>query len=333
MCKFWISNKYVYVCCLNLIVYPFFNYLRAQSNDSVVKIYYDASGKILNEQNSNQAKYYRVINYKNENFTGEVKDFYPNGKLMMTGHYANNSIKKGNENGEFIWYYENGKIFQSCKYFNGLLNGPYTEFYQTGLKKTMISYVNGRRYGCEYAWNEQGIITHRAFMNENGTLEKSAECDTAFITKTNQDDIKPVPTIEVPPPNTQGSKVSPKPYHKNYTSEDFEVLNGLIDLDRVDKADKEYFLYEFRNKSIFGKSKIRFAQSKEYNDIIIGYEQRGKKEETQTEYMYYNGILFRRIGNYLDIIRQLPNGIGIKMFMVSPPDSVDEKFYERYSNN
>ncbi len=145
-----------------------------------VIIYYDSALRILDAIDSNNANYYRVINYKGGEIDGPITDYYKSGKVMMSGYYSGATATKGNENGKFIYYYENGKEFQTYTYIKGVLEGDYTEYYPSGLKKALVTYSNGSRHGCEYAWDENGKLTHHAFI-QNDQVNPNIECDTSFI--------------------------------------------------------------------------------------------------------------------------------------------------------
>lgn len=168
-----------------------------QKKDSIVKTFYDVSANILTGQDTKQAKYFRIVKYRNGKITGPVIDYYMNGKPMMIGNYLNNNINKGNEDGVFTWYYEDGTKFQTCTYVNGVLDGAYIEYYPSGLKKVLIFYSNGKRYGCEYAWDEEGTVVHRAYMEENGVLYNREECDTTYLEKASLIDERSVGLSEV----------------------------------------------------------------------------------------------------------------------------------------
>jgi hypothetical protein len=148
--------------------------------DSMVRIFYDVNAKILDMQDSNQARYYRVINYRDSKILGPVTDYYISGMPYMIGYYTDNKIGKGYENGKFTYYFENGKIFQIRNYVNGLLDSAFLEFYPSGARKARVSYSKGNRYGCEYAWDENGNLIHQAFI-ENNQVTESFKCDTTNI--------------------------------------------------------------------------------------------------------------------------------------------------------
>lgn len=147
--------------------------------DSTVKIYFDANANVLNKQDSINASYYRVIKYREGRVNGSITDYFKNGNPYMTGYYTDNNIGKGYENGKFTYYFENGNIFQVRNYINGVLDGVFLEFYPSGSKKASVSFVKGNRYGCEYAWDENGKIIRRAFIENNQSYDR-VECDTTY---------------------------------------------------------------------------------------------------------------------------------------------------------
>lgn len=144
---------------LLLVFTGILNYAVAQQNnlkDTKVKIFRDSNFQILDNKDSLKANYYSIITYKGENVYGAVRDFYKSGMPLAVGYYNGNNIGQGYENGKFTRYHENGKIFQTSNYVNGLLDGVYIEYYPSGLKKACVSYTMGKRYGCEYSWDENG---------------------------------------------------------------------------------------------------------------------------------------------------------------------------------
>ncbi len=61
-------------------------------------------------------------------FTGNVKDYTNDGKLVMTGSYTIGGLRTG----EFIFYYPSGQIQAQGKFINGLRNGIWEYFYENG---------------------------------------------------------------------------------------------------------------------------------------------------------------------------------------------------------
>lgn len=151
--------------------------LDSSNHIKVEKVFYDSNANILSPNDSLKAKFYRVINYKDGIINGPVSDYYISGRPYMTGYYKNGIISQGNENGTFTYYFEDGKVFQVRNYIDGLLDGVFIEYYPIGVKKASVSFSKGERYGCEYSWDENGKLTHKAFIENNQALNRTI-CDT-----------------------------------------------------------------------------------------------------------------------------------------------------------
>lgn len=97
-------------------------------------IYYDQAWKICEEP---IASYYRSGTLASENsvlyFTGEVKDYTMDHKLIMEGVYAD-SVK----NGLFKFYYPNGKLMATGNYEDGFMSGTWQWYYANGNEKAQI---------------------------------------------------------------------------------------------------------------------------------------------------------------------------------------------------
>lgn len=104
------------------------------------------------------AKYYRTIKYEDGKII-EVKDYYISGNIEMTGSYMPYCIDWHCANGKFTWYYENG------------------------LKRQEVHFVNGIMDGCVYLWDEKGKCkgTYGSIMKNNnitnyGSNSKDCPC-------------------------------------------------------------------------------------------------------------------------------------------------------------
>lgn len=162
----------------------------------------------------------------------------------------------------------------------------------------------------------------KAYDVEPGEQPNNAQSKNSEDNNQSQADNKSVDT-------TQQTNASEGIGNTIYSNDDLEILNGFIDFSRMYKSDKDNFIGEFKYKSILSKSKIRFEQSKEFDNIVIGYYQKGNKQEIPSNYMYYKGILFLRVGNYFEVVRKLDNGIGLKPFTISPPSESNEIYYDK----
>jgi len=84
-------------------------------------IYYDEDWSICEKP---VAEYYRVCELNRDSiffYKGEVKDYFIDGRLEMTGDYANGN----NKNGEFIFYNKTGKIIKKGDFLNNVMMGDW----------------------------------------------------------------------------------------------------------------------------------------------------------------------------------------------------------------
>lgn len=84
-------------------------------------IYFDEDWSICEQP---IAEYYRVCNLNTDSiffYKGEVKDYYKDGKLAVSGDYG----ETGTKNGEFIFYNEKGNITRKGNYLNNNMMGDW----------------------------------------------------------------------------------------------------------------------------------------------------------------------------------------------------------------
>ncbi|MFC1743664.1 toxin-antitoxin system YwqK family antitoxin [Candidatus Riflebacteria bacterium] len=81
------------------------------------------------------------VSFKNDShdFSGVVKDYYPNGKLK-----SQFSAKEGKKEGTEKHWFENGKLAEEIPWRSGQIRGKESGFYPNGQKKLEI---NNRVYG------------------------------------------------------------------------------------------------------------------------------------------------------------------------------------------
>ncbi|TAG53381.1 MAG: CHAT domain-containing protein, partial [Cytophagales bacterium] len=82
-------------------------------------------------KNEDSAKFFRTIRYQNGKSIGKVRDFYANRQKQWEGFLI--SIKPEIKEGESIFYFENGKIQTTAFYVNNKKNGPFKEYFPTGI--------------------------------------------------------------------------------------------------------------------------------------------------------------------------------------------------------
>jgi antitoxin component YwqK of YwqJK toxin-antitoxin module len=271
--------------------------------------------------------------------------FYQNGQISKQATYVLNVL-----NGKFQTWYSNGEKQEEVNYANGkkvgcdymwdesgrclvnnILGGwtyssrdfYYFDFYENGAIVDRSNLCPCVRRTSQIATREENE-SYKTF-NSNSNLVSSdsiAANDTAKAENDNLDTI-------IIPSNTNQINSDQKRLNSIYGISDFELLERFVNLEKIEIVSKEYFINEFKHNTIISKSKIRFEQSKEFDDILIGFQQRGNKELTPGRYMYYKGVLFEHIGNFLEVVRKLSDGIGIMLFTVSPPDRPEEIYYKK----
>jgi antitoxin component YwqK of YwqJK toxin-antitoxin module len=171
---------------LTLILLLFSSFLASgQKTDT---IYFDANWKVSNHNNS---AYYRIDKKENDRWlrtdyyrennqmqmrgyvssrdpeikTGYFEWFYPNGKILHIGHYADNK-----EVGEHTWYYENGHKEAIANFRNGKLDGEYREFHDNGKISMETSFRNDVQEGLtKFFRNDGSLAAEGEFKNDDRT--------------------------------------------------------------------------------------------------------------------------------------------------------------------
>lgn len=139
-------------------------------------IYFDANWKVSNHNNS---AFYRIdkkgsdlwlrTDYYRENNqmqmrghvlprephlkTGYFEWYYPNGKLLHEGNYADDKPV-----GEHTWYYENGNREAIVKYRKGKMTGAYKEYYDNGKISVETIYQSDVQEGLTKIYRNDGNL-------------------------------------------------------------------------------------------------------------------------------------------------------------------------------
>lgn len=97
-------------------------------------------------------------NYWTEDGTQIIKEgngyyigYHPNGALQIKGKYVN-----GLQEGEWKWYRESGKVLYIENFVNGKQNGDYIFYFENGQIRTFGQYQNGKMEGIWKEWNIDG---------------------------------------------------------------------------------------------------------------------------------------------------------------------------------
>ena len=109
-----------------------------------------------------------IQNYIKGQLNGEQLGYHQNGKLKFKCYNESNKFV-----GEYFSYYDNGQKRLYLNFVDDLENGPFEEYYSTGVLKWKGTYRNGNK--------EYGLLEH---FDEQGVLIKKMECDTMGICTT-----------------------------------------------------------------------------------------------------------------------------------------------------
>ncbi len=105
--------------------------------------------------------FYRYVSIDtSEAFRFYVEDFYPDGRIQMTGTYK--SIRPDNKDGHFVYWYENEKKQMECEYRDNLLYGTLKEWYESGQPESNQEYSGGLLDGEYTSWREDGSLKLKA---------------------------------------------------------------------------------------------------------------------------------------------------------------------------
>lgn len=192
---------------------------RNNESYTIDTLYYDKDWK--GAQNKAFASYYRVIlipkdmNY-NKKFrdyfiTGELQaeggfvsiDKYDDSKSVFDGESINYSIagnilekrffKNGVIDGDYYVYHEtNGLVHKHVKFYNGKMNGIYTEFSEDGATCYQLEYVNGNPksfyiisspdgYSAKFNLSDNSPLWEQPSINERKTEYRNGEAWPYYI--------------------------------------------------------------------------------------------------------------------------------------------------------
>jgi TonB family protein len=100
----------------------------------------------------NFAAYYRKKVFDGKQF--EVKDYFINGNLQMTGAFKEEPCKE--KNGDFVYYHENGQLKSKGLFVNNEKSGYWEFFHENGNKDTYGVYKKGNKEGSWIRFAENG---------------------------------------------------------------------------------------------------------------------------------------------------------------------------------
>ena len=153
-----------------LFIFCGFNAIAQQNDNSLPHTYYFKKGLPVAEKDS--AEFVRVISPATDTASKSlyiVTDYYPNGKLMMTGKSVTTSYNLKRQ-GEFVTYYPNGNIQTIKSYSKDTLNG--TQIY---------NYPNGKLYHSDFYNSERKRFEIAELRDSTGKVLTSNGNGTAVL--------------------------------------------------------------------------------------------------------------------------------------------------------
>jgi antitoxin component YwqK of YwqJK toxin-antitoxin module len=91
-----------------------------------------------------------------DNYTGEVKTWYKNGRIAEKYNFVN-----GNMNGLHELWYENGQLSQKYNHVNDKMNGLYESWYENGQLYEKYNLVNNKMNGLYESWYKNGQLLEK----------------------------------------------------------------------------------------------------------------------------------------------------------------------------
>ncbi len=122
-------------------------------------VFYDSDWK---EVTSLEKAEYKRSAYQKDGIW-HVEDFYKNGRLQMSGAFADKEMER--HHGTFQWFYPNGKLKQKADYSNGIQVGEDFLYYENGQLDTY------------YKFDTHGKLLEQALYREDGSKSVIAEAE------------------------------------------------------------------------------------------------------------------------------------------------------------
>jgi antitoxin component YwqK of YwqJK toxin-antitoxin module len=120
---------------------------------------------------SSKAAYYRLIEYDAQGSPiGQASDYYITGEKQWEGRFS--FVDKQNKDNDIseglcTWYNKNGKKSMEGFYVQGILNGPFKKWYDSGNINVESNYINDNLEGYYYEWYETGDLKLMSFYADN----------------------------------------------------------------------------------------------------------------------------------------------------------------------
>ncbi len=136
-----------------------------------------------------KAKLMAEVPFKSDLIEGEVKEYYPSGRLQSKAKYKNGILngslmtfyesgigkieeyyKDGVKNGKSFEYFENGMTKENAYFVGGIREGMSMTFHRSGKKKAAGRFHAGKKEGLWEHYSEQGILESKGhYKNDEQT--------------------------------------------------------------------------------------------------------------------------------------------------------------------
>ena len=117
-------------------------------------IYFDADYSQVSDKS--KATYYCIINIVDGKIDNPCSDYYMSGVMHWKGDVISYELNSYITNGVCTWYDEDGKKQYQVTVASNVWNGKFRAWWPNGSIKEKSNYVNGKKDGCEYKWDENG---------------------------------------------------------------------------------------------------------------------------------------------------------------------------------
>jgi antitoxin component YwqK of YwqJK toxin-antitoxin module len=127
------------------------NYVKLRAGSD--KEFFNSDWQQIDVNDSQNASFYRITNYKDGKIQNPIIDYYISGAPQMVGNYSEYGDLR---NGLFTWYYENGQKESEVTYLSGWREGFFRSWHPNGKKKEEVNFINDKQSGCDYQWDDGG---------------------------------------------------------------------------------------------------------------------------------------------------------------------------------
>ncbi len=118
------------------------------------------------QSHDNQEKLIQEELLKDNGYTGDFEEKYPNGLLKIQGRMVN-----GKREGSWKYYYEDGMLWSRGYFRNDVYHGASSVYYPNGTLKMQGNYREGKSIGVWSFWAEDGRFIKKVDVEKEGFPE------------------------------------------------------------------------------------------------------------------------------------------------------------------